>query len=87
MGIYYKDLKGLEDPAAEPLYGWCLHCERAFHIKTPFLETCPLDGCDGDHVWDLSLWDDEYVLVFREMNDYPAIPEHGGSYPIYGRKA
>lgn len=64
-------------------YLWCLHCERAIGdpkrvlFEGSFYSHCPF--CDAP---EFDLWD---FAEFRSNNTgYPAIPEHGVVYPLYG---
>lgn len=64
-------------------YLWCLHCERAFVDPDPRPNApmigCQYDDCDGSF-FDLFGW--EWP---KECNSsYPAEPEPGVVYPLYG---
>lgn len=66
-------------------YKWCLHCERTYiagvHRLIGGLKMCPYEGCDGDTVIDSWAWN----KVRLENPAYPAVPEWGVMYPMYGQ--
>jgi len=63
---------------------WCLHCERAYpqgsYRQRGSLQMCPYSGCGGDTVMDAWSW----ARVAKENPGYPATPELGKAYPLYG---
>lgn len=66
-------------------YLYCIHCERAYERgyfrQIGDLQMCPYAGCDGDAVIDAWAWDD---IADSDNPTYPAVPELGKVYPMYG---
>lgn len=74
---------------------WCLHCERVWKREDvqrngwncPGIERMPngkMVKCNGKF-WDLHAWiPNDWPRV--ENPDYPAVPEMGHKYPLYGEK-
>lgn len=68
-------------------WNWCLHCERCYPagyfrvVDQGYaeLQLCPYFDCDGDAVIDAWEW-----RQIAKMNGYPAVPELGAVYPMYG---
>jgi len=74
-----------ERDASADSYLYCIHCERAYERgyfrQADSLQMCPYEGCDGDAVIDAWPWES---IADSDNPTYPATPELGKVYPMYG---